>query len=367
VNSSTDPAPVVRDPASREVTRLVMLDVARLIAAVGVIAAHVIDEFFPGDPAWVFGSFAVPFYLFVALYFTVRGLSENPDRGVGRYLRGRVVKLYVPFLVWNLIYDVFHVLHHRGDPFTPPWQTVWAGVYTHLYFLPFLLGVTMLLSPWVRPLLRHGRLLYLAIGLLITTAITVSCTPQPTWLSDPMQITHETLWNFYRAIAPACLAVCAALIFVRFKCVPRSSPVVALLGLGLTLACLAVEYRFSQQGLLRAGSGFGLAMIAFSTYRANWLSPLAAMGRLSFGVYLSHVLVIRIVIAFADHIGWKHDGALAILVGIAALVGGLAISAALAASKWTRWIIGCESVLTKRRRVKPLADAMPMSEPATAG
>jgi peptidoglycan/LPS O-acetylase OafA/YrhL len=367
---STDPRPVpdrivssdlaCRDTAPADPARLVMLDVARLVAAAGVIAAHVIDEFFPGNPAWVFGSFAVPFYLFVAIYFTVRGFSGNDNRAVGPYLRGRVIKLYVPFLLWNVIYDVFHVLYHPGERMTPLWQIAWAAVYTHLYFLPFLLGVTILLGVAVRPLLRSPSRLYIAVAALTVLAIVVACGPQPVWLADLQNITHETLWNFYRAIPSACLAACVALLLARFRIVPRSSAVIAFFGLTLTLACLFLEYRFGQQGLLRAGSGVGVALIAFSTLRASWLAPLAAMGRLSFGVYLSHMLVIRIVVAFAHGFDWPRDARVAVVVGVAALVGGLAISGALASSRWTRWMIGCESP-AKRRPAKDLRADAPIS------
>lgn len=319
-----------------------MLDVARFVAAVGVIGAHVIDEFFPDHPAWVLGSYAVPFYLFVAIFFTVRGLHGRPDRSVRSYLVGRVMKLYVPFLLWNVLYDVFHVVRHPEDSFTPPWQTLWAAVFTHLYFPMFLLLVTAILSPFVRPLMRRRRMADVTVAVLIIAAIVVAYSPQPTWLADTQKVTHETLWNDYRAIPSTCLAIAAALLVVRRGRIPSVSGLGAACGMLLMLSCLAIEYRVGQQGLLRAGSGLGLAMIAFWNVRAPWLATVASLGRLSFGVYLTHVMVIRLAMSGVKHFGWQHDLPVAIAVGLIGLLGGLMISASLSRSAKTRWMIGCE-------------------------
>ena len=341
-----------------------MLDVARLIAAVGVITAHVSDEFFPGSPARILGTYAVPFYLFVALYFTVRGFAIHPERSVGGYLWGRVKKLYVPFLVWNILYELLHVAYHRHDfVLTPPTEMLWAAVYTHLYFLPFLLTVTTLLCIGIRPLMRDRRLRAAAILALSIVAVIVACGPAPMQWQDSKQITHETLWNFHRAIPAACLGTCFALAMGTRKAVVSTRPMIGVAGIALTITCLVVEYHIGQHGLLRAASGFGLTLAAFSSFRAAWLKPLASLGQLSFGVYLSHIALIRVAVALIDHRGWGFNVWTALFAGTFGLVGGLAISSFLASSSWTRWIIGCEETKRGKRPARTAKIETPAGTP----
>ena len=100
------------------VARLPLLDSARTFAAIGVIAAHVHRRVVsPATRLKLIGTYAVPFYLFVALYFTVRGLTRDASRDLSTsYLIGRVDQsCIVPFIVWNITYDVMHIVIHRRD------------------------------------------------------------------------------------------------------------------------------------------------------------------------------------------------------------------------------------------------------------
>lgn len=342
-------APVVLAPAlSVARPRLPLLDAARTFAAIGVIAAHVLDELFPQSRLKLVGTYAVPFYLFVALYFTVHGLTRDASRSIGTYVVGRVMKLYLPFLAWNAAYDVMHhVAHHGNSTQTPMTLLPWAAFYTHLYFLPFLLIVTVVTALIARPLsVRPTARRIVTVGLVIAGCL-IGCGPQPTWLDDPMRIDHKTLWNAYKAIPAALFAMAFALNVglrpTRFK----TSGLVAIAGISLCVACVFIQYRFGPFPLLRSASGFGLAMAAFSTFDHPLLRPIAWAGRLSFGVYLSHVVFIRIAMAaLGTHlVGAPVVGSIA--VGAFAFVGGLAFSMAISRFAWTRWIIGCETDVQK--------------------
>lgn len=333
-----------------------LLDSVRLLAAVGVIVAHIMTELYPGDPLWIVGSFSVPFYLFVALYFTVRGFKKDSDRGVGRYLIGRLIKLYLPFLVWNVAYELMHLVKYPDDPLPSPVTLLWAATYAHLYFLPLLMIATTIVVLSIRPILASvGFRIGLSVVMAAIGAFAAYGAQLPELPSDPSpQI--ETLWHMHRTIAPACIAV----IFAIWAGTRTSRFVVplktGLLGLALMMVALAFQVQYSPHPMWRSLSGFGLVLIAFTPFYTPVLKPAAWLGRYSYGIYLSHIAFIRIAMTAANYFDLPRNDLFAIGVGVFAFTCGAVMTIILSQSKWTAWIVGCD--VSPKRRERSVASTI---------
>lgn len=339
-----------------------LLDAVRLVAAVGVIVSHVTSELFPGNLLWAIGSFSVPFYLFAALYFTVRGFKKDPDRSSGGYLLGRIARLYLPFLVWNVAYEVMYKLKHPEMPMQPLPNLLWAASYAHLYFLPLLGCATALVVLLMRPIQSS---LAFRVGLTVVLTIgAVACAsfwqPAPPFQPTPIE---QTIFQVQRALAPAMLAIVFAIWAGTRAKAFAVGPKIGLLGCALMLAALASQIRVDHP-LMRALSGFGLVLIAFTPAHFAVLRPVAAIGRYSYGIYLSHVAFIRVAFMIANYFAFGTSVGLAVAIGLFSLVGGAILSVLLARSKWTAWIVGCDIGKSERATLTtPAPSSLPQTAP----
>lgn len=329
-------------PHAPSADRMQLLDSVRLLAAIGVIISHVTTELYPHNPLWAVGSFSVPFYLFAALYFTVRGFKKDPERQTGSYLLGRVLKLYLPFVLWNFAYEIMHTLKYPDVPMTSPTTLLWGATYAHLYFLPLLGATTLLVVLLMKPILASRAFRIGCSLVLVALALTSTVYWQPSPLSDDPPASEQTIHHVLRTLPAALIAIVFAMWAGTRDKALRVSPKVGLLGVALMLITLTYQIQFQPNPLLRTASGFGLVLIAFTPFYAASLKPIAAVGRHSYGIYLSHVAFIRIGLNVAAYLGIARSLPLAIGVGCFALVGGAVLSMFLARSKWTSWIVGCD-------------------------
>src|SRR3954462_7074517 len=135
--------------------RFVALDAMRCLAAAGVVFVHSIQS--PRlIPFAEIGHLSVPFYLFVALFMLGRSSEREPQRSGRAYLIGRFKRLYLPFLLWSVIYgiarSVKRVTVSGQSPLELSPRIFWSGTQYHLWFLPFLLAVSVIAA------LVHARL-----------------------------------------------------------------------------------------------------------------------------------------------------------------------------------------------------------------
>ncbi|MFT3787499.1 MAG: acyltransferase [Tepidisphaeraceae bacterium] len=317
-----------------------------------IVWCHVDTNFNPsGDSrSWLVGTFGVPFYLFIALMFVALGFARDPKRAVGPYLIGRVKKLYVPFLVWTVVYALLTYAKHRDEPFQFPLHYLWAGSYTHLYFLPLLLTCTVLLSLVVKPLMRHAALRYAVITLLVagTAAIAWVDMPESFRRIDPERSDLTTLRDFYRAAPAALGALAFALAFGRKGKRLQTVASVSLVGGAVTVICVAAQILGRPMMLARTLSGFGWTLLALGPWRGAWLKPLAWVGRHSFGIYLAHIAFIRAADMGLRMRGVEPTVPVQLFVWAVAFTGAFVLSALLAQSPWTEWIVGYEGEKVRR-------------------
>lgn len=148
--------------------RIAYLDILRLIATIAVIFIHVTADGLPFSfmqynwyVAVTGGSlvrWAVPVFVMIsgALY-----LNPHKEVTTGMVLKRKIPRLLLAYVAWWLIYalaivTVWHIL--KKEPF----QMEWIAPRYHLWFLPMLAGV-FLLIPLLRPIAANGKLLHYAL------------------------------------------------------------------------------------------------------------------------------------------------------------------------------------------------------------
>ena len=177
-------------------------------------------------------------------------------------------------------------------------------------------------------------------------------TALPTSLNaDPMQIAPETLWNMLPRDTRLPVFAAAFALSVGIRPARLADVRTALAHVGdraLCLACVFMQYHGTgRYPLLRSASGFGLAARGVRHVRSS-----AACGRsrgrddLSFGVYLSHVVFIRLAMATictsSRRAAQRHERRVVRSARFRVRRGHRVLGAWSPRSRYTRWIIGCE-------------------------
>ena len=123
------------------------LDLARLAAAYAIVWLHA-PHLAALDGSRAIGRFAVPLFVMITILMVFESLGRNPQQRIGPYARSRFIRLYLPFMAWNGIYIAFKLIKGRllpGEPNAYPGvEVLWAGACWHLWFLPFILVVSLL-------------------------------------------------------------------------------------------------------------------------------------------------------------------------------------------------------------------------------
>jgi peptidoglycan/LPS O-acetylase OafA/YrhL len=315
-----------------------MLDVARFVAALAVIWIHT-----PRSPELLasreLGRFAVPFFVATAVFFawqSARRHCEVPARG---YARTRLVRIYVPFLAWSAIYLVFKVAKAAIAPDLandfPGWEFLWVGGFYHLWFMPFVMVVSMLAFALARAgVTRVGSAM--AFGAVCALAGTLlAIVPAPTCL-DEVGSWARLEWNALPAVAFG-LAL-AALHGDRRSAIAEDFRVTAL-ALLIAAACMFWNMVAPSSALAPniAGACALIAALAWPTDLS--MTSLQRLGGLSLGIYCSHLLLIKSIEAVAAKLhrpaSWEIDLTTFILTAVVST----SLSFALSQSRFSRWLV----------------------------
>lgn len=332
-------AEVVAVPATR---RDVELDAMRFLAGVGVVWLHAAVVLPSGA-----GRFAVPMYVVAAVLLTTFSLRKRPEQSLIAYLGKRWLRLYPAFLFWCVVYESLRqaktVLKGNGLRLDP--LDFIGGTQEHLWYLPYLLVATVAIVPMIvlairnRPARRTIAVVSAAIG------FAMAITPVPHAIAS---IPVDSPWHF---LQPVWWATPSLLLAMALACValdrgtglgvPRS---LGWLGVAMFVSGAIVNWGVLDQPHLLAATlsgvgavwlaGAGLLPRAFATT----VAPLGA--NLGLGIYLGHVLFLRIFVMAAE-LAHLPASAMSDVASFAfSLAGAIALSAILRRSRWTRWTIG---------------------------
>ena len=161
--------------------RLPQLDAARTIAMFGIIWIHSARSA-EMVPTIAKARFAVPFFVAAAVLMILRGFYSKPDRSLIRFTKTRLHRLALPFVAWTIVYLGLKlakriVAPDQANDF-PGWEILFLGSAYHLWFLPYLIVVSLLVGYSARFVVRLQRPAFW--GCLAAGAATGwACTPYP--------------------------------------------------------------------------------------------------------------------------------------------------------------------------------------------
>lgn len=337
------PAPEVA-PAPAKPRRDADLDAMRFLASAGVVWVHAAVV----SPSGV-GRFAVPMYVVAAILLTTLSLRKRPEQSLAAYLGGRWARLYPAFLFWCVIYEAFRQAKWflkgglsgvRVDPLD-----FIGGTYEHLWYLPFLLVASVAAVPLLRLAIRSVPARR-AIGVAAAVVgFTWAILPVPTIVRS---IAPESPWLFFQ---PVWWAMPSLLLAVALACVvlergaglklPRT---LGLLGLAMFVSGAVVNWSVLNQPHLLAATlaGIGAVWLAGAGLMprvvADALGPIGA--NLGLGIYLSHVLFLRVFVMATEKLHVAPSAATDVASFAFALGGAVGLSLLLSRTRYTRWLIG---------------------------
>ncbi len=242
-----------------------MLDVMRLLAAYAIVWLHSPPSAdFAGATA--LGRFAVPFFTAAAVFLTWDGLARQPDRNVAQYVRSRFLRIYVPFLAWSLIYLAFKALKALLLPSQPndfPGAEVfWLGSFFHLWFMPFILAITLAVFFVGRKVIgRAGRENFtLAVCLLLGWQIA--------WLPVDRSGSSSSFWQLALDALPAALwGVALAIAWQRGAADWLRRRTVSWAGLAFSVLLTAAVCYLLRNRLAENLAGVALLVFALGDWR----------------------------------------------------------------------------------------------------
>lgn len=252
------------------------IDLARFIAAFGIVAAHA----FAMEDDWV-GHLALGLFLVLTAFLAV----QSAQRAGGAYpFVARAQRLILPWLFWCLVFRLVLLKVNDGpDRFailTDPWSLL-VGPMVHLWFLPFVMLAMVAVEPVVRLLTTPVRLIAALAGVVLVSsamfwAIRFADLPVPL-----------PQWLFSIPVYALGLLIGVAHPMQRVGW-PLAASVV------MTLAAV-----MASDNAPWAYTIFG-AVLAFELFwrlplRGDWLPKL---GQAAFGIYLIHPFFMLVVYKF---------------------------------------------------------------------
>ncbi len=315
-----------------------MLDVVRLIAAYAIVWLHT-PLSLDFARATATGRFAVPFFTAAAVFLTWEGLVRQPRRSPRQYVRSRLLRIYVPFLAWSVIYLAFKAAKSLLLPGVPNdfpgVEVLWLGSFFHLWFMPFILVTTLAVFFCGRAVVGHaGR----------ETATLVACLMLGwviAWLpADRSSLTSNFCQLALDALPAAFWGIALAIVWQGGAARWLQRPQVGWAALALALLSTAIVAYLLRNRLAENLAGLGLLIFALADWRLKHLERLAHLGTLAYGIYLSHLLFIKTLQAVEAKLALPET--IAIVLGVFALAAAASTMLAwcLSRSRWTSWLVG---------------------------
>ena len=285
------------------------------------------------------GRFAVPLFVMITILMVFESLARNPQQGLPRYARSRFLRLYLPFMAWNGIYLVFKLLKGRllpGEPNDYPGaEVLWVALCWHLWFLPFILVVSLLAFTVARFVLSRPAFAPRTMVACLLCGGVLTFLPPSEWLTGMGKyggiVCHalpSVAWGLGLAIA------CHLLGTDLLK-----RPAATLLGAVLLGGGTAGVWHFGESRLCETLAGLGMLIAAMAPIEQGWGPRLAGLGTLAFGIYLSHVLWLKVIEVLAVKAGvpnaWPRD----VAIFLAAVLASSVTAWLLSRRPSTRWLV----------------------------
>lgn len=269
------------------------IDIFKVASAMAVIWIHAADSEV-GKEITIYCRFAVPFFSAVLAYFsTSAGLAGNERGGIAGYLLARFNRIYVPFIIWSLVYLGLRLAKHEyssgGSPIVLGWSTLLCGTTHHLWFLPFAFFTSVLFFGFGRLMSCAGRdrswavcvlavCLFVCVG-LVSGRISIDLTARP-----------ASYFLFYACDAlPAALLGCG----VRFLPVPDTARGIRSGSVVLFVISVIALGHFGYHSILSGAAGGALLLFSLWSTRIEAPSCVSKLAGSSFGIYAVHLAFVE--------------------------------------------------------------------------
>ena len=259
------------------------------------------------------------------------------------YGRSRVLRIYVPFLAWSGIYLAFKgvkALVLPGEPNDfPGVELLWLGSFYHLWFMPFVFLLTLVVFGLARAVAAGARPGRSAVGETAVLVLAVLAGWQLALL--PADRSAQSV-GFGQLVLDALPSAAWALALAIPYCRGR---VGWLRHRGVSLTCLAVAVALTvllcgvgRSRLLENLSGVALLAFALGDWSGLWIERIARLGPLAYGIYLSHLLLIKTLEAIGPKLGLSPSLATSLAIFVLAAAGSTLLAWLLSRTRWTRWL-----------------------------
>ena len=252
------------------------IDLARFVAAFGVVVAHA----YASINDWV-GHLALGLFLILTAFLAV----QSAQRAGGSYaFVPRARRLILPWLVWSAFYRLVDlVFSHNPDRFVPlsdPW-TLLYGSAIHLWFLPFVALAMVLVAPAVQLIRGPGALGLASVGVAV--------------LSVPLLVPHVQGW----LPVPLPQWVFALPLYALGLLLGISHPMGKAWMPALAVAAMTSFAVWYSGNMPWAWTLMG-SLVAFELF---WRLPIRGrilphLGQVAFGIYLLHPFFMLVVYKF---------------------------------------------------------------------
>ena len=324
----------VSEASPRPVARWLGLDLARLFASLAIIWIHVPRSELL-TPTTLFARFAVPFFTCTAIYFVVKKAIGDGFGSWSMYAISRVQRLYLPFLAWSAFYLALKLAKSQALPEQENdfggWEMLWVGSAYHLWFLPFILVVSLvtyslgLLISQDRATKNMIARSAIILGTAIAIAAQLADSNSLGWIGLIGAALPSVCWGFALAVA-----------YPRLEHDSLGGPRTGLMLFSLASVALCFTGRMTLVENL-AGVGF---MLFACTWRPDVrLAAVAAFGSLAYGVYCSHLAFIKIGEAIAAKLRLPVTASLDVAIFLVTVAASIACAWLLSRTRLTRWLV----------------------------
>lgn len=292
----------------------VSADIIRVVAIAGVVMIHTSNsifarvDFFGGFSWWVailmdsLSRMSVPLFIMLSGYLL---LSKN--EGFKESLTRAIKRVGIPLVVWFLIY----LLWNDGSPsFINMNLSLFARFFLvnvfHLYFLVIMIGL-YIVSPFLRSYLHTASLQSKQYVMYATTAVGVLMTMLQFLFLQPHGGNIFTYWLPYTG-----LFIAGYVLQPQQKLHKIKLLLMYLLGLCITVglyyyyyfslktntvSLFSIEYLDNYMNLFVLAMTFPVFLFLMHhkfTRLGRWKNVIHSIARASFGIYLIHLIVVKI-------------------------------------------------------------------------
>jgi peptidoglycan/LPS O-acetylase OafA/YrhL len=340
--------------------RLAGFDIVRAMAAMSVIWVHI------GRSAeWreanlsAAGSWGTAFLNSLAGFFVVWALTKRGARDAPRFALHRVWRLYGSFAIWCLIYLLARVvnyyLFHKVSSLADPGRGLagmerirayvgelgtlaFFGTTYHLWFLPYLLIITLLTLPLVALAVRSRESMLTGGVLFALAAMALLLAPEPWWVSTG-DLRFVTLSHIYLR-SPGFLTGVAFGLWTAAGLRPRLSSIDILACMGVILVCMYLSLTTElPRHILNRVAATAAFLVALGPWQGRAAGLFGRLGQLGFGVYLCHVLFVEGFYACATRMRLAPSLWVDLGVFAASVVCSFGTAYLLRRVRWLAWTI----------------------------